>query len=125
MMFAAHFLPDTLSGWFVVASSVTVVSSAIVGAIMFVMKKMLETLEAKIDGIRINQQENTDATLRAVQRVQDLEVTINNGLTHRTQETMDDVAEIKACQVKLASQVAEIHGWMAAMQKWDGTDRRI
>lgn len=124
MIFYTHFIPETLSGWAVLVASFAAVAGTIVSSIMFVMKKMLETLEAKLDGVRLNQQENTDATLRAVERVHQLEITINNGLTHRTQQTADDVEEIKKCQQDLATQMSEIHGWLKAMQQRDGDDRR-
>ena len=132
---AVHFLPDSLVGWLTAFAALATVAAVIVGSIMFVMKKMLETnkaesdgclhaIEAKIDGIRINQRENTDATLKAVDRVQELEIVINNGLTHRAEETRLDVEAIKANQVKIGQQMSEVHGWMKALHDWDGADRR-
>ncbi len=132
---AVHFIPDSLEGWLIAAAALATIAGVIVGSIMFVMKKMLEAnkaestgqlqaIEVKIDGIRINQQENTDATLRAVSRVQELEIVINNGLTHRAEETRLDVEAIKANQVRIGQQMSEVHGWMKAMHDWDGSDRR-
>ena len=124
MILLVHFIPDTLLEWAVLASIVIAVPTAVIRSILYTVKKMLEVLESKIDGIRLNQQENTDATLRAVQRVNDLEVTINNGLTHRAEETRRDVDIIKEGQVEMKEQLSEIHGWMQAMQQWNGDDRR-
>ncbi len=129
---AVHFIPDSLQGWLVAFASLATIAGVIVGSIMFVMKKMLETnkaesdgcLHAIEDGIRINQRENTDATLKAVDRVQELEIVINNGLTHRAEETRLDVEAIKANQVKIGQQMSEVHGWMKALHDWDGADRR-
>ena len=62
---------------------------------------------------------NRRVVIEATNRIVGLETTINNGLTHLSEKTADDVEAMKV-------QLAEMHGWMKATHSktWDGDDRR-
>lgn len=120
----AAFLPDTLLGWAVVVSSIGATISVLAGAILWLMKKMLEVIEAKLDSIRSNQKSNTTAIIGAVGRVEKLEQTLNNGLTERTTRTEAKVEKNLDAIVAVKTQVAEIHGLLTATYGWDGDERR-
>ena len=139
-------LPETLWGWLaVLVAALTVV--AMVGAVIMrtarahinrridvtledktkdTVEECLKPIEVKIDGLRINQTESTTAILKATKRVEVLEVTINNGLTHATEQTRQDVEELKAVIGSMQVQLAEMYVWMKATHTdpWDGTVER-
>jgi hypothetical protein len=73
----------------------------------------LREVNAKLDGIRINQAELSNE----VGIVRRLEAKIENGLSSK-------VNSIEERQTVLVTQVAEMHGWMQATHQYDGTDRR-
>jgi len=73
----------------------------------------LREVNAKLDGIRINQAELS----AEVGRVRVLESKIDNGLSAK-------VDRIDERQRLLVVQVAEIHGWVQSRNHYDGEDRR-
>jgi len=73
----------------------------------------LREVNAKLDGIRINQAELS----AEVARVRVLESKIDNGLSAK-------VDRIDERQRLLVVQVAEIHGWVQFRNHYDGEDRR-
>lgn len=62
---------------------------------------------------------NRKVVIEAINRIVGLETTINNGLTHLSEKTADDVEAMKV-------QLAEMHGWMKAThaESWDGSTER-
>lgn len=143
-------LPETAWGWVATTGGVVAIILAIGGAIIATARghinrrvdvkleekvseavketvgKCMAPIVEKIDGIRINQYENAESQAKALQRIEGLEVTINNGLTHATQKTSADVDDLKATVAAVQMQVSEMHGWMQATHDkiWDGSDRR-
>ena len=73
----------------------------------------LREVNAKLDGIRINQAELS----AEMGRVRILETKIDNGITQK-------IALIEDRQDSLVVQIAEMHGWMQATHHWNGDDRR-
>ena len=131
------FWPDTFAGWVAVAVGVTIIATfvaGIVGGLIALNKEHIqrevkevskkEVREAVDDGIaplvvamdtlRYNREEDVSAILGATDRIQELEVTINNGLTHATKQTRDDVEGLKVTVGGMQILIAEIHGWMKA-----------
>jgi hypothetical protein len=133
LVFVAMEYPNSLGGWIAVVSGIALVASIIGGAIVAGVTRWIESkvdrsvhvevpsvvafalreVNAKLDGIRINQAELS----AEMGRVRILETKIDNGLT-------STVAIIEERQSELVVQVAEIHGWMKAARKWNGDDRR-
>lgn len=126
-------LPTTLGGWIAVLVGVVVIASTVGGLIVklgsrhidervrrevhvqvpAVVAVALREVNAKLDGIRINQAE-LSSEVAVVRR---LEVQINNGFATRVQNIEDR-------QSGLIEHVAEMHGWMKASNQWNGDDRR-
>ena len=125
--------PETVGGWAaLLLAAVTVV--AITGGVIVrlltrningtvyrevhtevpqVVALCLREVNAKLDGIRINQAELS----AEVARVRVLESKIDNGLSAK-------VDRIDERQRLLVVQVAEIHGWVQSRNHYDGEDRR-
>ena len=80
----------------------------------------LREVNAKLDGIRINQAELS----AEVGRVRVLESKIDNGLTAKVKDIDGKVDRIKQRQITLVGQVGEIHGWMQSRHEYDGEERR-
>ena len=141
-------LPETLWGWVAVIGGVVAIILSVGGIVVATARAHInrrvdtkleesvgeavkESVEAcmapvieKIDGIRINQRENSESQMRAMARIEKLEVTINNGLTSVSKKTNEDVEELKVSQSAMQKQISEMHGWMKVITTWDGTDRR-
>jgi hypothetical protein len=125
--------PETITAWFGLISAFVVIAVT-VGGVMIglarnhiasavtrsvhkevpaVVERALREVNVKLDGIRINQ-----SSLSAeLGRVRSLEAKIDNGLTSK-------VNAIDSRQQRLIVQVGEIHGWLKAVHKWDGFERR-
>jgi len=125
--------PETVGGWAALLLAVVTVVAVVGGVIVKLLTRningtvyrevhtevpqvvalCLREVNAKLDGIRINQAELS----AEVARVRILESKIDNGLTSK-------VEKIETRQTVLVEQVAEMHGWMAASNGWNGEDRR-
>ena len=131
--FSTLLWPETVGGWAAFVLAVVLVVAAIGGVVVKLLSRningevakevhrevpavvalCLREVNAKLDGIRINQAELS----AEVARVRVLESKIDNGLSSR-------VERIEQRQTLLVTQVSEMHGWMEATHRYDGTDRR-
>lgn len=125
--------PETLGGWVAVAAGVSTIAAIIGGVVVTIVDRRiaaqvahevhrevravvtdaLREVNAKLDGIRINQ-ESLSAEVGIVRR---LEAKLENGISRR-------VESIDTRQDALVEQIAEIHGWIQATRDWDGKERR-
>lgn len=139
-------LPETLWGWVAVVAGIVTTLGLILGFVIRtgrghidnkVKITMKDEIKESVDEcvaplvVSVNTlvaQRNEDLESRivyrevvsdAVQRIVGLETTINNGLTHATEQTAKDVESMKI-------QLAEMHGWMKAThsETWDGSTER-
>jgi len=76
--------------------------------------KALRPIEVKIDTLGVNMEANALATAQGISRIEALEVTINNGLTHSTEDTKRDVEALSETVNAMQLQLSEMHGWMKA-----------
>lgn len=97
-------------------AAITGIMTTVGAFFWWLMNRILAVLHLKIDTIQINQVENTDATLKAIKRVENIETTINNGLSEKTKKTQADVEGMQESLGEVREQVAEIHGWIKATQ---------
>lgn len=137
--------PTTLWGWVAVTAAVFTVLGMILGAVISIARahigsrvektceetldeeltKAMKPFEVKIDTFGRNLEESVRATMNGIKRIEALEVTINNGLTHATQKTTADVAALSDDVSTMKLQLAEIHGWLKATHTpWDGQEER-
>ena len=125
--------PETVGGWAALLLAIVTVMAVTGGVIVKLLTRnidgtvyrevhtevpavvalCLREVNAKLDGIRINQAELS----AEVGRVRVLESKIDNGLSSK-------VEKIETRQTVLVEQVAEMHGWMQATHQYDGEDRR-
>ena len=125
--------PETVGGWAALLLAVITIMTVTGGVIVKLLTRningtvyrevhqevptvvalCLREVNAKLDGIRINQAELS----AEVARVRLLEAKIDNGLSAK-------VDRIDERQRLLVSQVAEIHGWVQSRNHYDGEDRR-
>jgi len=125
--------PETVGGWAALLLAIVTVMAVIGGVVVKLLTRningvvyrevhtevptvvafCLREVNAKLDGIRINQAELS----AEVGRVRVLESKIDNGLSSK-------VEKIETRQTVLVEQVAEMHGWMQATHQYDGEDRR-
>ena len=125
--------PETVGGWAALVLAVILIVAAIGGVVVGLQRRnirsevyrgvhtevppvvalCLREVNAKLDGIRINQAELS----AEVGRVRVLEAKIDNGLTSK-------VEKIETRQTVLVDQVSEMHGWLKAKNGWNGKDRR-
>ena len=125
--------PETVGGWAALLLAVITVVAITGGVVVKLMTRningtvyrevhqevptvvalCLREVNAKLDGIRINQAELS----AEVARVRLLEAKIDNGLSAK-------VDRIDERQRLLVVQVAEIHGWVQSRNHYDGEDRR-
>ncbi len=139
-MTALFLWPDTVGGWVAMLLSVVLIVAAVGGVAVNVLVRYVQStsyrdvhtevpgvvetalreVNAKLDGIRINQAE---ASVE-IARVRMLETKIDNGLTHKVADIGATVDRIKQRQIALVGQVAEMHGWMQAQNRYDGVERR-
>jgi hypothetical protein len=132
-------LPETMWGWVAVIGTV-VATTVIVGRVVIglarahinrrieltmedstkeAVDECLKPIDVKIDGL-------VGDSKSALDRVGALEVTINNGLTHSTEQTMQDVESIKTTIGGMQIKLAEMYVWMKATHElaWDGSTER-
>ena len=125
--------PETVGGWAALLLAVVTVIAVVGGVAINLLTRningtvyrevhsevppvvalCLREVNAKLDGIRINQAELS----AEVGRVRVLESKIDNGLSAK-------VDRIDERQRLLVVQVAEMHGWMESTHRYDGADRR-
>ena len=125
--------PETVGGWAALLLAVVTVVAITGGVIVKLLGRnidgtvyrevhtevpqvvalCLREVNAKLDGIRLNQAELS----AEVARVRVLESKIDNGLSSK-------VEKIEERQNVLVEQVAEMHGWMKSTHRYDGADRR-
>ena len=125
--------PETVGGWAALLLAVVTVIAVTGGVIVKLLTRningtvyrevhtevpqvvalCLREVNAKLDGIRLNQAELS----AEVARVRVLESKIDNGLSAK-------VDRIDERQRLLVVQVAEIHGWVQFRNHYDGEDRR-
>lgn len=111
MIIAAEtFWPETLGGWLGMLVALVIIASGVSGTIRFMQRNTLIAIEGQLEGIRKAQSTNIASTLTAISRVEALEVTINNGLTHKTAQTSDEVAKLRDGQSDIKVDIAEIVG---------------
>ena len=144
---ASVWLPTTAGGWVAllggILSALVIVVGAVVGIVSLLARtgrahinrrmditmedQVKETVEeclapaiTKLDVLASGREEDRVEIKQTSSRVISLEATINNGLTHLSQKTADDVDEMKI-------QVAQMYGWMKATHggvAWDGSTER-
>ena len=125
--------PETVGGWAALVLTVVLIVAAVGGLVVGLQRRnirsevyrgvhtevptvvalCLREVNAKLDGIRINQAELS----AEVGRVRVLESKIDNGLSAK-------VDRIDERQRLLVGQVPEIHGWVQSRNHYDGEDRR-
>lgn len=104
------FWPETFGGWLGIMVAVVIIASGVAGMIRYMQHTTLVAIKGELVGIRKAQATNIASTLTAITRVEALEVTINNGLTHKTQATSDEVTKLREAQVHIRTDIAEMIG---------------
>lgn len=139
-------LPTSLWGWVAIIGVIVTVTSIVLTTIIALARahinrrieltleeqvdesvdEALKPIEVKIDTLSRNAEEATLATMSGIRRIEALEVTINNGLTHATEKNNADIGALATVVGGMQLQLSEMHGWMKAQNAaWDGaTDRR-
>jgi len=132
--------PETVGGWAALLLAVVTVMAVTGGVVVKLLTRnidgtvyrevhtevptvvalCLREVNAKLDGIRLNQAE-VSAELG---RVRLLESKIDNGLTSKVDGLDEKVNRIKQRQIALVEKIGEMHGWMESTHRYDGTDRR-
>lgn len=107
---AEVFWPQTFGGWLATLVAIVIIASGVAGIVKFMQHITLVTITDQLDTIRREQSKNTATILTAMSRVEALEITINNGLTHKTQETSNEVAKLRDGQAEIKVDIAEIVG---------------
>lgn len=100
-----------------VLGSLALILTTMGGFFIWVINRMMAVLNLKVDTIQINQEANAVATLKAIQRIENIETTVNNGLSEKTEATREDMKETRKDLVVVMKQVAEIHGWIEGTHK--------
>jgi len=108
--------PHIVFEWVKVAASIAIIFTAVGGFFTWLFRRLFAVLNLKVDTVQINQEANAIATLGAIQRLESIETTVNNGLSERTQRTQEDLDVVKGDLVVVREQVAEMHGWMQAQE---------
>lgn len=138
-------LPTTLWGWVAVAGVLGGLTGGILATLIRTarahigvrvdktceevvqeeLEDAMKPFEVKIDTFGRNLEESVRAIMDGNKRIEALEVTINNGLTHATHKTTADVAALSSDVSSMKLQLAEIHGWLKASHTpWDGQEER-